>query len=119
VTTSKSVDEYLAALPREQRLALEKLRRAIKTAAPEATEGIAYDMPAFRLGGRFLVSYAAYKKHCSLFPASGAVLEACGEELEPYLSGKGTIRFDAAKPLPADLVGRIVKKRLEEVGGNA
>jgi uncharacterized protein YdhG (YjbR/CyaY superfamily) len=82
--------------------------------APEATETIAYQMPAFKDHGRFLVSYAAFKDHCSLFPASYAVIEALGEELKPYFSGKGTIRFQAHKPLTAALVKKIVKARIEE-----
>jgi uncharacterized protein YdhG (YjbR/CyaY superfamily) len=109
-----SVEDYLAALPEESRAALEKLRQTIKAAAPEATETVAYQMPAFKDHGRFLVSYAAFKDHCSLFPASGAVIEALGEELKPYFTGKGTIRFRAGNPLPDALVTKIVKVRLEE-----
>jgi uncharacterized protein YdhG (YjbR/CyaY superfamily) len=109
-----SVDDYLAALSEAPRAALEKLRRIIRAAAPEATETISYQMPAFKLHGRFLVSYAAFKNHCSLFPASKAVLEAYGEELDPYFSGKGTIRFTTDKPLPAALVKKIVKTRIKE-----
>ena len=72
-------------------------------------------MPTFRShGGQFLVSYAAYKKHYSLFPASGAVIEALGDELTPYLAGKGTIQFPANAPVPAALVRKIVKVRLKE-----
>lgn len=109
-----SVEEYLAALPKKSRAALVKLRKRIRAAAPDATETISYQMPAFKDHGRFLVSYAAFKEHCSLFPASEAVIEALGEELKPYFSGKGTIRFTADKPLPARLVRKIVKVRLEE-----
>src|SRR5881628_2363426 len=109
-----SVEDYLAALPEEQRAALEKLRRTIKATAPGATETISYQMPAFKDQGRFLVSYAAFKNHCSLFPASGAVMEALGEELKPYFSGKGTLRFTPDKPIPAALVKKIVKTRIEE-----
>ena len=109
-----SVEEYLSALPEESRAALENLRKTIKAAAPEATETIAYLMPAFRDRGRFLLSYAAFKDHCSLFPASQAVMEALGEELKPYVSGKATIRFRADKRLPAALVKRIVQVRIEE-----
>jgi uncharacterized protein YdhG (YjbR/CyaY superfamily) len=110
-----SVEDYLAALPDERRVVVEELRRTIKAAAPEATETIAYLMPALRShGGQFLVSYAAYKRHYSLFPASGAVVEALGEELKPYLAGKGTIQFPADKPVPAALVEKIVKIRLAE-----
>jgi uncharacterized protein YdhG (YjbR/CyaY superfamily) len=114
VTTPTSVDEYLAAVPEAPRAALEKLRAAIKAAAPEATETISYQMPAFRLHGRFLVSYAAFKDHCSLFPASHAVTAAYAKELAPYLAGKGTIRFTVDRPLPAALVRKIVKARVEE-----
>ncbi len=109
-----SVEDYLAALPEEPRAALEKLRKTIKVAAPEATETISYQMPAFKDQGRFLVSFAAFKDHCSLFPASEAVMEAYGEELKSYFSGKGTLRFTADKPIPAALVKKIVKARLEE-----
>jgi uncharacterized protein YdhG (YjbR/CyaY superfamily) len=94
---------------------MEGLRRTIKAAAPEATEVIAYKMPAFRShGGQFLVSYAAYKAHYSLFPASGAVIEALGDELTRYLAGKGTIRFPADEPIPLATVTKIVKVRLAE-----
>jgi len=75
---------------------------------------IAYQMPAFRSHGRFLVSYAAFKNHNSLFPASEAVIEALGEELAPHLAGKGTIRFRAGTPIPAAVVTRIVKVQLAE-----
>ena len=102
MAASTSVDDYLAALPPDRRSAMEELRQTIRAAGPEAIETIAYDMPAFRtLGGRFLVSYGAYKAHYSLFPASGAVIEALGDELKPYLTGKGTIRFRANTRHPA------------------
>ena len=84
-----SVEEYLAALPEDRRAAMEELRQAIKAAAPEAIETISYQMPAFRSRGQFLVSCAAFKNHYSLFPASEAVIEALGQELKPYLAGKG------------------------------
>ena len=109
-----SVDDYLAALPEEPRAALQKLRETIRAAAPDATETISYQMPAFKDHGRFLVSYAAFKDHCSLFPASHAVMEALGDELKPYVTGKGTIRFEADSPLSATLVRKIVKARLKE-----
>ena len=109
-----SVEEYLAALPEESRAALEWLRQTIRAAAPEATETISYQVPTFKIQGRLLVSYAAFKDHCSLFPASGAVMEALGDELRPYISGKATIRFRADRRLPAELVHRFIKVRLEE-----
>jgi uncharacterized protein YdhG (YjbR/CyaY superfamily) len=110
-----TVDDYLATLPDDRRAVVEELRLTINAAAPEATESIAYEMPALRShGGQFLVSYAAYKNHYSLFPASGAVVEALGEELTPYLAGKGTIRFPASRPIPVALVTKIVKIRITE-----
>jgi len=113
--TPSSVDEYLAGLPDDRREVMEALRRTVKAAAPDAVETIAYQMPALRShGGQFLVSYAAYKRHYSLFPASGAVVAALGNELTPYLAGKGTIQFPANEPLPLALVTRVVAVRVAE-----
>ncbi len=115
-----TVDAYLDAVPADRRAAFEQLRETINAAAPEATESIAYQMPALRShGGQFLVSYAAFKNHYSLFPASEAVVEALGEELTPYLSGKGTIRFPADKPIPVKTVKKILKVRLAENAAHA
>jgi uncharacterized protein YdhG (YjbR/CyaY superfamily) len=110
------VDAYLAALPDDRRAALSEIRRAVNAAAPEATETIAYQMPAIRShGGQFLVSYAAFKSHYSLFPASDAVIEALRDEVAPYVAGKGTLRFPADQPIPVDTITKIVKIRLEEL----
>jgi len=114
-----TVDAYLASQPEPARRVLENLRRLIREAAPQAEETIAYDMPALRLHGRFLVSYAAYRRHFSLFPASQAVQDACGDELRPYLSGRATIQFQGSAPLSDDLVRRIVEIRVAEVGGRS
>ncbi len=110
-----SVEAYLAGIPEGPRAALEKVRRAIRAAAPEATEGIAWQMPAFRAHGRWVVGYAAFRDHCSLFPMSAGAVEAFAAELTGYSTTKGTIHFTAEKPLPAALVKRIVRARLEEV----
>jgi uncharacterized protein YdhG (YjbR/CyaY superfamily) len=110
-----TVEDYLAALPDDRRAVMERLRQTIRAAAPEAIESIAYAMPAFRSHrGQFLVSYAAYKRHYSLFPASGAVIEALGEEIAPYLAGKGTIQFPITRPIPTATVTKIVRIRLAE-----
>ena len=115
-----TVDEYFASLPDDRRKAMTVLREAINAAAPEATESIAYAMPALRShGGQFLVSYDAYKKHYSLFPASERVIEALGEKLTPFLSGSGTIRFPADKPIPVSIVRRIVEVRYAENAAHA
>jgi uncharacterized protein YdhG (YjbR/CyaY superfamily) len=115
-----TVEAYRAAIPVDRRPALDLLRTTINAAAPEATETIAYGMPALRShGGQFLVSYASYKNHYSLFPASEAVIENIGDELTPHLSGSGTIRFAANQPIPVALVTRIVEIRFTENAARA
>lgn len=114
MTAPTTVDEYIAALPEDRRDAMETLRRTIRAAAPDADESIAYLMPAFRTHGQFLVSYASFKGHYSLFPASEGVVRALGDELTPYLAGKGTIRFAADRPIPVATVTRIVEIRVAE-----
>jgi uncharacterized protein YdhG (YjbR/CyaY superfamily) len=93
-----SVDEYLALVPDDARAALEKLRKTIKTAAPDTTETISYQMPTFKYRGRALVGFAAFKNHCSLFPYSAKVMDLCKAELESYETSKGTIRFPFERP---------------------
>ena len=112
--TPADIDEYLAALPEAQRVVLEKLRTQIKAAAPRATETISYQIPTFKDQGRMLVSIAAFKNHCSLYPATGTMTEKLGEELAPYLVPKATIRFTPEAPLPAALVKKIIAIRLAE-----
>jgi uncharacterized protein YdhG (YjbR/CyaY superfamily) len=115
----QNVDEYMANLPDDRRAVMEQLRRTIRSAAPDAIEAISYNMPAFRLDGRFLVSYEAFKRHYSLFPWSEGMVEALGEEMKPYAVGKGTIRFPADEPIPLELVTRIVEVRTREVAQEA
>jgi len=105
-----SIDEYLAPLSAEQRMALEKLRKHIQAAAPAAVECISYQLPAFRLDGKLLVAFGAWANHCAFYP--GAVLQDLGVELKGYDTSKGTIRFRSSSPLPATLVGKIVKARI-------
>ncbi len=112
----RTIDEYLAALSDEKRAALEKLRRTIRTAAPKAEECISYQLPAFRLNG-MLVAFGASANHCAFYPMSSATVEAHKDELQGYDTSKGTIRFQAAKPLPAALVRKLVKARIAENGG--
>jgi uncharacterized protein YdhG (YjbR/CyaY superfamily) len=113
--TPASVDDYFSALPEESRFALENLRQAIRVAAPGAIELISYQMPAFKYRGRLLVSYAAFKGHCSLFPMSKKVIADNAEELAPFASGKGTLRFLPDRPIPTGLVHTIVKARVKEI----
>ena len=108
------VDSYLEALPEGQRSTLQHLRETIMAAAPEATEAVSYQMPAFRAHGRVLVYYAAFRDHYSLFPASMSALATIADEVAPYHNGKGTLRFDWDRPMPVGLVRRIVGVRLAE-----
>ena len=113
-SSSKSeVDDYLADVSPEARATLEKLRQTIKAVVPRAVEVISYQIPTFKLDGRMLVSYAAFKNHCSFFPGA-APIKAHEEELKSYQTSKGTIRFATGKPLPAALVKKLVRARIKE-----
>jgi uncharacterized protein YdhG (YjbR/CyaY superfamily) len=114
-----TVDEYLASLPEDRRAVMETLRRTMAEAAPEATETIAYNMPALRLKGKFLISYEAFKNHYSLFPWTDRMAAQLGDKLKPYTHGKGTIQFPATEPIPDELVRDILRIRLVEVGGSS
>jgi uncharacterized protein YdhG (YjbR/CyaY superfamily) len=109
-----TVDGYLADVPDDARATLEKVRAAVRSAAPGAEERIGYGMPGFYLDGHPLVYYSAFKAHCSLFPASPAVIEKFSDKLSRYEVAKGTIRFPIGKPPPATLVKRIVRERIRE-----
>jgi uncharacterized protein YdhG (YjbR/CyaY superfamily) len=114
-----SVDDYLAAQPGDRRATLEALRDAVRAAAPDAVETIAYNMPAYRgRGGQFVVSFDAFKRHYSLFPATDAIVERLGDEVRPFLAGRGTIRFPADRPIPIELVKRIVEIRVAETAAS-
>jgi uncharacterized protein YdhG (YjbR/CyaY superfamily) len=117
LATYETVEEYMAGLPEDRRAVMEQLRVTIRAAAPTATEAISYNMPAFRLGGRFFVSYEAFKRHYSLFPWTDAMVAELGEEIRPYAVGKGTLRFPADESIPLDLVTRIIEIRTREFSG--
>jgi uncharacterized protein YdhG (YjbR/CyaY superfamily) len=106
----QTINEYLAKLSPERRVALNKLRRTIRTAFPRAEECISYGIPAFRLDGRVVAWFAAAAHHLSFFP--GGVLELFEEELKDYQTSKGTVRFQPDHPLPAGLVRRMINARI-------
>ncbi len=108
----KTIDEYIAIFPENVQSILEELRQAIKESAPEAEELISYQMPAFKLNG-ILVWFAAFKNHVGFYPKISAI-EAFKEELSGHEVGKGTIRFPLNKPIPLDLVKKIVRYRAKE-----
>ncbi len=109
----KNIDEYLARVPEPARTALAKLRKTIRSAAPRATEVISYQVPAFRQA-RMLVGFGATARHCALYVMSGTLLAQYQDELKRFDTSKGTIRFQAAAPLPATLVKKLVKARIAE-----
>lgn len=113
-STAKSIDEYIAEFPREVQAVLEEVRAVIRGAAPEAEETISYAIPTFDLNGRHLVHFAGYKKHIGFYPVPGGVDEAFKEEMEPYKRGRGTLQFPLGRPMPLDLIRRIVEFRVQE-----
>ncbi len=112
-TQATSVDEYLSRVPEEMRVVLGRLRRTIRTAAPQAEELISYRIPAYHQNG-MLVFFAAFKSHCSLFVASKAVVKRFNDELKGFHAAGATIHFTPEKPLPEDVVKKLVKAKLEE-----
>jgi uncharacterized protein YdhG (YjbR/CyaY superfamily) len=109
-----AVETYLAKVPEPARSTLESVRVAIRSAVPaEATETISYAMPAFRYKG-VLVSYAAFRDHCSFFPMSASLLDEFAEDVKNYRTAKGTLQFPLDKPLPAALVRKMVRARVAQ-----
>jgi uncharacterized protein YdhG (YjbR/CyaY superfamily) len=115
-TRPGSIDEYLADLSAGQRRALQRLRSAIRAAAPKAEECISYGLPAFRQG-KMLVAFGARPNHCSFFLMSSTTVAAHRALLKGYDTSTGTIRFQPDVPLPVSLVGRLVKARIAENEG--
>jgi uncharacterized protein YdhG (YjbR/CyaY superfamily) len=118
-TAAQQIDAMLAALPDDQRIALQSLRETIAAAAPEAVEAISYALPAFKYRGRPLVSFGAGKSHVAFYCMSPAAMEQHKDLLAGYDTSKGTIRFQPNKPLPASLVTTLVKARLAETDAAA
>jgi uncharacterized protein YdhG (YjbR/CyaY superfamily) len=112
--TPKTPDEYLAGIPEPAHSTLQHIRKVIRSVVPkETTEVISYGIPMFKFNG-MLVGYAAFAKHCSLFPTGSGVIERFSKELKNYSTNKGTIRFLPDKPLPDSLIKKIVKARVAE-----
>jgi uncharacterized protein YdhG (YjbR/CyaY superfamily) len=109
-----TIDEYLALVSADKRAALEKLRKTIQAAAPEAQECISYGLAAFRLDGKPLVAFGATANHCAFYPMSASTVAAHRDELKDYGTSKGSIRFPAHQPLPTTLIRKLVKARIAE-----
>lgn len=111
-----AVRDYLAGLDAPRRTALEELRATILELVPEAEEGMAYGLPAYRLRGSTVAGFAAFRDHLSYLPHSGAVLGRLGDELAGFRTTKGSLHFDVDRPLPRALVARLLEERVTEAG---
>jgi uncharacterized protein YdhG (YjbR/CyaY superfamily) len=110
------VEDYLTTVPEPGRSTLAELRQAVLAVVPDAEEGISYGMPAFRLHGKVVAGFAAFKNHLSYLPHSGSVLPELADELTGFTTTKGSLHFAPDQPLDPDLVRRLVTVRLAEIG---
>ncbi|MGZ9222860.1 MAG: iron chaperone [Anaerolineales bacterium] len=111
--TPQNIDEYIAGFPTDVQEILQKIRMTIRKAAPDAEETISYLIPTFTLKGKYLIYFAAYKKHIGLYPVPAGDAEF-NEQLSVYQTGKGTLQFPLDKPIPYDLISKIVKVNRKE-----
>jgi uncharacterized protein YdhG (YjbR/CyaY superfamily) len=112
-----SVGAYIASQPEAVQPLLAGVRRAIRKAVPRAEESISYNLPTYKLDGRPVIYFAAWKKHFSIYPASSRMIDEFKDDLAPYEVEKGTIRFPLCEPAPVKLIARIATFRAREVGG--
>ncbi len=116
VTAPHDIDEYLAGLEGPKRVSLERLRRSILAVVPDAEECISYRMPAFKVGGKVVAGFAAFKDHLSYLPHSGSVLPELADDLADYSQTKGSLHFAVDEPLPDALVRKLVETRMRQLG---
>ena len=110
-----SIDDYIASLPKESQAVAARLRALIRDTVHGVSERVSYDMPTFDLKGQPMIYFGVWKKHISLYPATGRVVAHFGAEFAPYKLGPGTIQFPLDKPLPMDLIRRIIEFRASEL----
>ncbi len=113
--SQQEIDDYLANLDEPKRTTLQDLRKTILSIVPEADQGIAYGTPAFRLHGKVIAGFAAFKNHLSYLPHSGSVFAQLPDEVVGYMTSKGALQFPVDKPLPKALVKKLIAVRLREV----
>jgi uncharacterized protein YdhG (YjbR/CyaY superfamily) len=113
-TTYKTVDEYIASQPRALQPVLERVRRIVRKALPEAEEVISYQIAAYKIDGRTVLYFAGWKDHFSIYPSTDRLVVEFDKELAPYEISKGTIRFPLAEPVPAKLIEKIARFRANE-----
>ena len=112
----RDIDDYLASLDEPGRGTLQELRRTILDLLPQAQECISYGMPAFKVSGKTVAGFAAFKNHLSYLPHSGSVLDQLADELDGYVMTKGSLHFPVDRPLPRDLVEKLLRVRLAQAG---
>ena len=110
----KTIDEYIANAPSEVRPILEEVRQTILDVIPDAEEAISYDMPTFNLNGSYVIYFAGWKKHVAMYPVTGTMAAKLKEELAGYKGSKNSIHFPLSKPMPIDLIKKIVEAKLAE-----
>jgi uncharacterized protein YdhG (YjbR/CyaY superfamily) len=114
VVSAEEIDRYLDALTEPKRATLARLRQTILDIVPEAEQGISYGVPAFKVGGKTIAGFAAFRNHLSYLPHSGAVFPQLSGELRDYSFSSGALRFGIGEPLPAPLVEKLIAVRLEQ-----
>ena len=115
LVSQQEIDDYLARLDAPKRSTLQELRRTIRSIVPEAEQGISYGAPAFRLHGKLIAGFAAFKSHLSYLPHSGSVLAELPDDVAGYVTSKGALQFAIDKPLPKALVKKLIATRLGEI----
>jgi uncharacterized protein YdhG (YjbR/CyaY superfamily) len=114
--TAEEIDDYLATVEQPKRRSLDALRRSILEVIPDAEQGISHGMPAFKVQGKTIAGFAAFKNHLSYLPHSGSVLSELGDDVAGYGSTKGSLHFAVDQPLPEVLVRRLVETRMRQLG---
>lgn len=119
MTDDATIDAYLAKLPTDQREALQRVRNLVARLVPEAEESISYGLPTFKLHGRSVLWFAAWKRHCSVYPLTDSFAAANAAALRRYRRTRGSLHFTTEAPLPEDLVERLVQARLADLAGRS
>ena len=114
-TDFPSIDAYIFAQPDQVQPALHEVRAILRAAWPDAEEGISYQIPVLRLGGKLGLYFAGYARHYAIYPATKGIVEGVGEDLAPYLVSKATLKFSLPAPVPAALIRHIADARLAEL----
>ena len=112
----KTIDEYIKTFPKDVQSILEKMRQTIRKSAPDAVETISYQIPTFKLNGKGLVFFAAFKNHIGFYPVHAGEV-GFKKELAKYKQGKGSVQFPLDKPIPYELVSKITRFRMKETLG--